>query len=158
LLRVPSRRCQRRLRHAAAASAVFAATIPGAAVAANADRAYELVSPADKGSSDVLNGVTGTADGNAVVYNSYGTFGGAPSVNFTAFYRSERTATGWTTATLSPTRTDPTKTSLQSAVGPQDFSSDLRTMWVVPVQATVPLVAEDANTWLTSTRARSAAR
>jgi hypothetical protein len=127
------------------ASAVAAAAVPGAAMAAGADRAYELVSPADKGSSDVLNGVTGTADGNAVVYNSYGTFGGAPSVNYTAFYRSERTAGGWTTTTLSPTQTDPVNTSLSSSIGPQDFSTDLRTMWVAPLFPTKPLVPEDVN-------------
>jgi hypothetical protein len=108
-------------------------------------RAYELVSPADKHATDVLTTVAATADGDAVVYDSFGTLADSPNAVFGTFYRSSRTATGWTTATLSPNPVVRSP-SLASSILPLDFSTDLRTMYGVALNAVLPMVPEDQNT------------
>jgi len=87
----------------------------GAGVAAaESGRAYELVSPPDKGGQAVFFAPRGlgmgivrpSIDGNALVYPSWGTFAdarrGMPST-----YRSRRTPDGWHTSAVSPPPTTP---------------------------------------------------
>jgi hypothetical protein len=147
LLSVPSRRRRRRSRHAlllGALTLTATAALPAAAPAAAAQRAYELVSPADKASSDVLNGDVATADGDAVTYNTYGTLAGGQTAVYSTFYRSRRTASGWVAEQLSPTQTAQ-GTSLATTAGAVDFTADLRTMWVTPVISNQPLSTDDHN-------------
>ncbi|WP_155891987.1 TolB family protein [Conexibacter woesei] len=135
----------------AVAGTLLAASVTTVAVAADAvaapppQRAYELVSPVDKGASDANAGVGASADGEAVTYTSFGTLPGAPTADFGTFYRAQRTSSGWTTNVLSPLQTLPDRTSLATSISPQDFTPDYDTMFTGTFDHTVPLVAEDTN-------------
>jgi hypothetical protein len=89
------------------AGSVSAALVEDAQ-AAPGTRAYELVSPIDKNGYPVYfyqqlaTGLTrASSDGNAVVFQSWGTFAGARSGMPTS-YRSRRTADGWVISPVSP--------------------------------------------------------
>lgn len=128
------------------AAAVALAAVPTGARAASGPPAYELVSPVDKGATDVSAGGTATADGNAFSYSSFGTYPGNDSADFATMYRGDRTSTGWTTTSLSPRQVLPNRTSLATSINPQDFSADLSTLYGVPFAGPSPLVPEDLNT------------
>jgi hypothetical protein len=80
------------------------------------DRGYELVSPAEKNSAEVVvpgwaGGLTeertirvqaGSGSGEAVTYTSWTSFGDAESAPATSQYLSKRTPTGWSTENISP--------------------------------------------------------
>ncbi|WCB96735.1 hypothetical protein DSM104299_05501 [Baekduia alba] len=117
---------------------------PGA-LAATAPRAYELVSPVDKGAADVGTGAGAMADGDAVAYVSYGAFPGTSNADFGTIYRSQRTGSGWTTDVLSPKQPFPANTSLATTFNPEDFSADLRTLYGIPFNAPGPMTPGDTN-------------
>lgn len=83
--------------------------ISGAARADLGERAFEMVSPPDKGgypvlwTEDAVNvGATQLSpDGNAAIYASFGLFAGAQS-GMPQSYRAVRTDQGWTTVVVSP--------------------------------------------------------
>jgi hypothetical protein len=65
-------------------------------------RAYEQVSPVDKGSEDAKGSAFGiSTDGDRVGFKSFGAFAGAQG-DIVGNYRSERTPTGWQTISLVP--------------------------------------------------------
>jgi len=81
------------------------------------DRGYELVSPPEKNSAEVVGSTpqgrgfidesavliqAGAASGNAVTYTSWISFGNAQAAPATSQYLSQRTPSGWTTANASP--------------------------------------------------------
>ena len=83
------------------AGSLLAASVTSVAFVADAaaappppQRAYELVTPVDKGASDIAAGSAATADGDAVVYVSYGDAAGSPNADFGTFYRADRAALG----------------------------------------------------------------
>jgi hypothetical protein len=68
-------------------------------------RAYELVSPANKGGNDVYGNLWQTAvapDGNAVTYSSPGAFADSRQNSISNSYIAERGSEGWTTHALTP--------------------------------------------------------
>jgi hypothetical protein len=81
--------------------AAAAAVSPAVASGPPPGRAYELVSPSNKGGSPVTGSVMTTATGGAVVYSSLGAFGDAPS-SIGANYVARRTETGWASRTANP--------------------------------------------------------
>ncbi|HET9199002.1 MAG TPA: fibronectin type III domain-containing protein [Solirubrobacterales bacterium] len=69
------------------------------------DRAWEMVSPPQKNSSEVWRAYVGaSADGQAISYRSQGSFAGLPTAKGAnlADYRAVRGSTGWTTEGLTP--------------------------------------------------------
>jgi Tol biopolymer transport system component len=66
-------------------------------------RAYEKVSPADKGNVDIPSAslVRSSADGDSVAYSAYGAFAGATSASSNN-YLARRGATGWGTKSIDP--------------------------------------------------------
>lgn len=87
-------------------------------------RAYELVSPPDKGGFDVVGGLRAlSAAGGAVVFSTPGAVDGATSANGTGnYYLARRTGSGWDSAFISPSD------SQNLAGGPlEDFTPDLST-------------------------------
>ncbi len=92
---------------AAAACSNEAIRIEQNATALPECRAYEMVSPLQKGGADVL-GMTqraftkGTADGNAIAYGSSAAFADPVGAAFPSIYRAVRGADGWTTSPISP--------------------------------------------------------
>lgn len=79
-------------------------------------RAYELVSPVDKGGGDILvqtniSGFLARLDqaapsGEALTYSSYRSFGSARSAPFASQYLARRGSTGWSTEGISPPQQD----------------------------------------------------
>jgi hypothetical protein len=77
-------------------------------------RAYEMVSPVDKEGGDVAalggNGLSSVEynqaalEGNGIAYSSYRAFGDAQAAPYTSQYIATRTATGWTSHSVSPPR------------------------------------------------------
>lgn len=68
-------------------------------------RAYEMVSPVDKGGSDVASypvGAQARADGGAVVYTTTAAFPGSDGSPVSPRYSSVRTSTGWVTRPTDP--------------------------------------------------------
>jgi len=96
----------------AAGSAKAADACPNAAIRAEQGtqglpecRAYEMVSPPDKNSSDVANTasrVQSDPDGTRITYISSGAFAGAPGTGAVAQYLSTRGADGWATRAINP--------------------------------------------------------
>lgn len=89
--------------------ALLCAPLPASAAAAPPGRGYELVSPAEKGGSDVYPLSTGglftpivSADGNSVAFDSLDALPGtnASSNSVINFYRASRSAGGWTSEQL----------------------------------------------------------
>ena len=78
-------------------------------------RAYEMVSPVDKGGNDVFSPVLpstltlaeGAADGQRVTFSSLGSFAGAEAAPAVNQYLSLRTANGWSARSISPPRANP---------------------------------------------------
>jgi hypothetical protein len=83
----------------------FATLVPRSAAAATS-RAYELVSPAEKGGAQVLPEPSiftpiSSLDGDSAAFGALDAFGGNPVSNGVSnFYRSQRTASGWRTEQL----------------------------------------------------------
>ncbi len=105
-------------------------------------RAYEMVSPLDKGGGEIfalsnsrndrasLN--QASPDGDAVTYSSFRSFGEAAGAPATSQYRAARTSSGWITANISPPRGTPHQAvggTLESQY--QFFSDDLCGGWLV---------------------------
>lgn len=66
-------------------------------------RAYEQVSPVDKGSYDITFGQQALAtNGNSITYDSFGSFAGADNNNVLNQYLSTRGPSGWGTEAISP--------------------------------------------------------
>jgi hypothetical protein len=129
-----------------AASVTSVAFVADAAATPPPQRAYELVTPVDKGASDITAGIAATADGDAVVSVAYATLPGTPTADFGTFYRSQRESSGWTTAALSPLQILPDRTSLATSVSQQDFTADLTTMFAAAgLDRAAPLLPEDTN-------------
>jgi hypothetical protein len=83
----------------------------GSGTAAAADRAYELVSPPDKGGGEVTGNATRTrsaADGNAVMFSSLSAFGNVLGTSIATEYISQRSTrstpgfNGWTAHGITP--------------------------------------------------------
>jgi Tol biopolymer transport system component len=110
---------------------VLVAVLVAAPAAVAASRAYELVSPADKGNSDVLSELEGgsfflplvSPDGEAAAFTAPNAFPGSVSDGALNVYSAARGAEGWATTALSPP-IDPVF-SLSTSVF-YDLSSDLR--------------------------------
>ena len=76
------------------AAALLAVCVPSA-LALPADRAYEKVSPEDKGGNDIISGISKIAiDGDAANYSSFAAFSESPGGGILSQYYSERTPTG----------------------------------------------------------------
>jgi hypothetical protein len=113
-------------------------------------RAYEMVSPLDKESGDVLpplEAVTGrpsalTASsiaGSRVSYGSYRAFGDAKAAPYVSQYVAERSATGWQSHTITPPRGRAlAEPGLQADSEVQLLSPDLCDAWLATV-AEAPL-------------------
>jgi hypothetical protein len=135
----------------AVAGTLLAASVTGVGVLADTaaasppSRAYELVSPLGKAANDVAAGVQATADGDRLAYASWGTLNDSPVANFGTFYRADRGPGGWTTSPMSPLQVLWDRTSLATAVNPQDFSADLSTFYSVPFSDRSPLLPEDLD-------------
>lgn len=115
-------------------------------------RAYEMVSPVDKGNSDIftLKEVAGkdhavldqsAADGGKLTYGSARSFGGAVSAPLTSQYVAARTAAGWVSHPVSPAY------EFNGSTGVFDtefrfFAPDLCTAWLVTEK---PLLAAGAQ-------------
>lgn len=67
-------------------------------------RAFELVSPVDKGGHAIRQGMSARADGGGLLYWSTGAFAGGQS-NIAANFRALRSSDGWTTTALNPPTT-----------------------------------------------------
>jgi hypothetical protein len=88
-------------------------------------RAYEKVSPNDKDSSDILNGLNlASRDGNAATYISFGAFGGSQGGGLVDQFYSHRDPDGWSLVALTPPQV-PINNLAASQF--QDFSNDLTT-------------------------------
>ncbi len=114
-------------------------------------RAYEMVSPVQKGGGDiisVLSDSTGleqaAADGQSLTYSSYRAFADPESAPFTAQYLAHRAAAGWQSESISTPREGPTFYNVHYAVEDQyrRFSSDLCSALVLT--ETEPLLAPKA--------------
>lgn len=87
-----------------AASCIGAALLPAAAFAAPQQRAYEMVSPPNKGNSDVdsLIETKSAVSGDAFIFGSTGAFAGPQSNSRANGYRSVRGSDGWTAEAITP--------------------------------------------------------
>lgn len=107
-------------------------------------RAYEMVSPVDKGGGDILafrtqrahpSALTQSAPGGGLfTYSSYRSFGDAQSAPYTSQYLASRGADGWSSTGISPPRENG---SFKGDGGPyaadrefKAFSEDLCTSWL----------------------------
>lgn len=100
-------------------------------------RAYELVSPPDKGGFDVANVSAFTADGARLAFTMSGAVSGASSGAVSNSYEAERAASGWDTTFVGPPGSqEPTGAILA------DFSPDLA-IAVSPFLSPVDPVKED---------------
>jgi len=125
----------------------------GAAAFLSDCRAYEMVSPVDKGGGEIftlLNSLNEPASlnqsslsGDRITYSSYRSFANPKSAPVTAQYLASRGGSGWSTQPISPPRGTP-----HSGLGPtvetqfRAFSSDLCEAWLV--HDTDPPLAPDA--------------
>jgi DNA-binding beta-propeller fold protein YncE len=125
-------------------------------------RAYEMVSPLDKGGEGILAGVTMPAGneraafdqaavgGDAITYTSKASFGDEPSNLSANQYLSQRGPDGWTTHGISPPRGKSLLAGVALvsfwAFGPQfdSFSEDLSSAWLHDANA-VPLLPSAAE-------------
>ena len=91
-------------------------------------RAFEMVSPVDKNDNDAvaLNfyGRSATS-GEAVTYESKGSFEGALGAPYNSQYLSQRTPAGWATRNISPPSTPDVSTPISSQWLGMDFTPDL---------------------------------
>lgn len=104
-------------------------------------RAYEMVSPVDKGGGDILTQCNiqcfparldqAAPTGGAITYSSYRSFGDARSAGYTTQYLAARGGEGWGTHAISPPLSAPPvePTGLDSAF--QGFSEDLSSGWLL---------------------------
>ncbi|MET0306500.1 MAG: hypothetical protein ABW196_09775 [Solirubrobacterales bacterium] len=109
-------------------------------------RAYEMVSPVDKGGGDVVAVTTprgrdsaidqSAADGEAITYSSYRAFGGPLGGPFTPQYLARRGSGGWSTASISPPQEGPSYAELTILDSQyKAFSEDLCDSWVLQLTA-----------------------
>lgn len=108
-------------------------------------RAYELVSPLEKGSGDVIapteviSGHPATLDqsaidGSKVAYGSYRAFGDAEAGPYTSQYVAERSSEGWQSHTITPLRGRAlTEVGLQADTEVRVLSPDLCEAWLTTV-------------------------
>ncbi len=112
-------------------------------------RAYEQVSPAEKGGYDAftpvfplpaeVSAVEGSAEGGSIAYQTLGAFLGPPSHLLGDAYLATRTAGGWQTSGLTPPTLGPIPTSAEAALVGYNFSADLsRVVIGVSWQALAP--------------------
>ncbi len=105
-------------------------------------RAYEMVSPVDKGGGEIFTLFNSRNDraalnqaapsGDAVTYSSFRSFEEAEGAPATSQYRAIRTGTGWGSANIMPPRGTPhlgASATIESQY--QLFSSDLCTAWLI---------------------------
>jgi hypothetical protein len=113
-------------------------------------RAYEMVSPVQKGGGDiisVLSDSTGleqaAADGQSLTYSSYRAFADPESAPFTAQYLAHRAPAGWRSESISTPREGPTFYNLHYAIEDQyrRFSEDLCSALVL-TETEPPLAAK----------------
>ena len=91
-------------------------------------RAYEMVSPVEKNDNDAvaLNFYSRSAvSGEAVTYESKGSFEGSLGAPYNSQYLSRRTAAGWATRNVSPPSTPDIATPIESQWMGMDFTPDL---------------------------------
>jgi hypothetical protein len=93
-------------------------------------RAYEQVSPQDKGGYGVQNPDL-AGDGSRAVFTSLGVFAGAPSDNTINHYLAVRSSSGWQTQSLDP----PSSLGFATPFATQNGSDDLGTFYGVLAQA-----------------------
>jgi hypothetical protein len=118
-------------------------------------RAYEMVSPVDKGNSDVVtvpgssdvrNGLDESSiDGGRLTYSSYRSFGEARGAPYTSQYIAGRdSASGWSTEAISPTQVvGPGSDGSHFQTNYKLFSADLSSAWLAPA-AVEPVLAPGA--------------
>jgi hypothetical protein len=112
-------------------------------------RAYEMVSPVDKGGGDILSFVTSVGrstalyqsalSGEKLAYSSYRSFGDAETQPYTTQYIAERSGGGWSSHAISP----PRGTAVGGILTQEEnefraFSSDLCSGWLVSVNPAFP--------------------
>jgi hypothetical protein len=117
-------------------------------------RAYEMVSPLDKLSGDILTigNINETPSqlrqaspgGEAIAYSSYRSFGDAESSPYTVQYLANRHSGGWQTEGISPPREGPSTNPTAAGTDSQyrGFAEDLSAGWLV--HDTEPLLAPGA--------------
>lgn len=125
-------------------------------------RAWEKVSPADKGNGDIVAdgiNVVAARDGDGVVFNSRTTFGdvvGVGAIGHTQ-YLARRDALGWGTHSITPTaRADVSQTSAGPTVA-FSFSDDLRTaiLWAYDMPGVEDDASERKNIYVEDTATRA---
>ncbi len=101
-------------------------------------RAFEVVSPADKNDSDALLSVSGegasgraSVSGDAVTFESRGSFAGPLGTPFNSQYLSRRGPDGWSTRNISPPTSPNFGDPIQSQWQGADFTADLSSGVVV---------------------------
>lgn len=102
------------------------AAMPATAAAAP-ERAFELISPASKGGSDVSAGFFATPDGDAVAYESFASLSETHAL-FSSTYVARRAADGWKTTSMQATVASENPT-LLDAMMTAGLSSDLSTVF-----------------------------
>jgi hypothetical protein len=130
----------------AAAAALTAVVAPTSALAADAPaRVFEQVTPVHKGTGDVYSAQTSTADGNAIVFNTFGTMDGGGAALFQSMYVSRRGDDGWQTKGFTPVPpvASPNIGSAWSAMEP---SADLNTFYYYAPSYGPPAGPDDQNT------------
>jgi hypothetical protein len=111
-------------------------------------RAYEMVSPVDKGGGDILTmfNINGTparlrqasSDGEAITYSASNAFGDSQSSPYTSQYLARRGAGGWATQGISPPQENGVINGTKLDSSYRAFSDDLSSGWLVQ-QAEPPL-------------------
>lgn len=114
----------------------FAALLPDC-------RAYEMVTPLDKGNGDITVLKTTSGDlpavlqesavsGERLAYGSYRAFGDAQSAPYTTQYVAQRSASGWSSHAISPPRTNIVVSAAKATDTEfREFSPDLCQSWLV---------------------------
>lgn len=118
-------------------------------------RAYEMVSPVDKGGADIMAIVTesitlnraaldqASIDGSKLTYSTYRAFGDVESAPYSSQYTATRTSSGWQSEGISPPRGRMlVETSVATDTQFKAFSPDLCNAWVL--QETDALLAPGA--------------
>jgi hypothetical protein len=116
-------------------------------------RAFELVSPADKGGVNIGNSNTelpvfqASADGDATTFFTAGAIGDAPAARQQSAYRATRGASGWVTSSLDPPKA--ATHGIDSSPGQLLISSDLGQSLVQTGAALAPgAIAGDVNVYV----------